>query len=381
MGNLASGVAHDFNNQLTVISGYASMLLDRETLSPQASDSIKRIFTASGQATGVVRQLMLFGRKRAPRREVIELQPELELMISSLRGLLGESIHLAFTAEKPSPRVSADITMLEQVLMSLVLNAKDAMNGSGGIEVTLSTVSTDEGAFARIAVQDGGCGMTAQVVRRLFTPFFTTKPEGRGTGLGLATSEDIVRRHGGWIEVRTQPGSGSEFRIFLPSTSAPVSSGSERAPEDKSQGRILLVEDEAGIREFAVAVLQQQGYAVLQAKSAEAALEVWKWHAPRIDLLLTDVVLPGDVSGQMLAARLGAEKPGLRTVLATGYSKEVLGGDASEATPLNVLYKPYTPRSLLKAVREALDARHGGCQPEEAPIASLPNGFSLWRLR
>lgn len=355
VGNLAGGVAHDFNNHLTVISGYASMLLDREGLPTQASEALKRMFTASGQATGLVRQLMLFGRKRALRREVMDLNAELAPMVATLRGMLGETYAVEFEPAPESPRVHADIGMIEQVLMSLVLNAKDAMGASGRLHLATAVQREESGEVVRLSVRDSGCGMTPQVVRRLFTPFFTTKPEGRGTGLGLATSDDIIRRHGGWIDVRTCAGSGTEFRVYLPTTQADLAPASGR-PRDEAQPkvRVLLVEDEPGIRDFAAAVLQQAGFVVLIAKSAEAALEVWRWHSERIDLLVTDVVLPGEMSGPQLAERLSAEKPSLRTVLATGYSRDVLDQQTLDAGPLNVLHKPYTPRALLRSVREAL---------------------------
>jgi CheY-like chemotaxis protein len=206
-------------------------------------------------------------------------------------------------------------------------------------------------------VRDTGAGIPAAILPRIFEPFFTTKDDGRGTGLGLATARDIAKRHDGWIDVETEVGVGTVFRVYLPLTRAKVEALPEadaRNLPKSGKGTILLVEDEANVREFAAAVLQQDGYTLLQAKSGENALEVWRWHSARIDLLLTDVVLPGELSGVQLAERLKAEKPGLRVALATGYSRESVGAQSEEAKAFFVLSKPYTPRSLLQAVHEVL---------------------------
>jgi len=358
IGNLAGGVAHDFNNQLTVISGYVSLLLDRETLSPQASESLKKVFTASRQAVGLVRQLMLVSRRNTPKREVIDLNAELGPMVPVLQRLVGDAIAVEFTPSPAWPAVNADISMLEQALLNLALNARDAMPKGGRLDIALGVEAAGrgEGEAACIRVSDTGCGIPADVLPRIFEPFFTTKAQGKGTGLGLATVQDIVRRHDGWVRAESSPKEGATFRIYLPIVHAPVAGPPESgaAPATRAKAVILLVEDEAGVREFAAAFLQQEGYALLQAKSGEAALEIWRWHARRIDLLLTDVVLAGDLSGPQLAERLVAEKPSLRTVFATGYSKEVLGQQSALMTPLNVLNKPYTPRALLRAVKDAL---------------------------
>jgi CheY-like chemotaxis protein len=208
-----------------------------------------------------------------------------------------------------------------------------------------------------VTVADTGSGIPAAILPRIFEPFFTTKEEGRGTGLGLATAQDIVKRHDGWIEVETAVGAGSSFRVFLPTTSAEIGpsprSRTDAAPKE-GKAVILLVEDEAAVREFAAAVLQQDGHTVLQAGSGDQALEVWQWHSARIDLLLTDVVLPGDFTGPQLGAMLRDQKPLLRVILSTGYSREIVERTAPDGSPLLVLSKPYTPRTLLRAVHDAL---------------------------
>jgi PAS domain S-box-containing protein len=368
VGKLAGGVAHDFNNLLTIISGYVSMLLDKEGLPPGANEALKRVFTASRQATGLVRQLLLFSRKRSPKREVIELNTEVEVMSGMLQRLLGEMIVVDFEPAAQAPRVSADIGMLEQVLMNLSVNARDAMPRGGHLTITVGVQArggtrpqmeapSKRADYAFIAVRDTGAGIPAAILPRIFEPFFTTKDDGRGTGLGLATARDIAKRHDGWIDVETEVGVGTVFRIYLPLTRAKVEAPPEADPRNfpkSGKGTILLVEDETNVREFAAAVLQQDGYTLLQAKSGENALEVWRWHSARIDLLLTDVVLPGELSGVQLAERLRAEKPGLRVALATGYSRESVGAQSEEAKAFFVLSKPYTHRSLLQAVHEVL---------------------------
>jgi PAS domain S-box-containing protein len=368
VGRLAGGIAHDFNNLLTIISGYVSMLLDKEGMPAPTVEALKRVFTASRRATGLVRQLLLFSRKRPPKREVIDLNAEVEVMAGMLRSLLGETIAIDFEPSQEIPRANVDVGMLEQVLMNMAVNARDAMPRGGqlAIGVGLAVRGTKppkdapapSGDFACISMGDTGTGIPAAILPRIFEPFFTTKEEGRGTGLGLATAKDIVRRHDGWIDVETEEGVGSVFRIYLPlargdEAAAPSESGSVRQLR-KSKGTILLVEDEANVREFAAAVLQGDGYTLLQAKSGENAREVWGWHSARIDLLLTDVVLPGELSGPDLGAQFQAEKPALRVILTSGYSRDTVARHSGEGKPQFVLNKPYTPRSLIKAVHEAL---------------------------
>ncbi|HEY1793265.1 MAG TPA: response regulator [Opitutaceae bacterium] len=367
VGKLAGGIAHDFNNLLTIISGYVSMLLDKEGMPAASIEPLKRVFTASRQATGLVRQLLLFSRKRSPKREVVDLNTEVEAISGMLQRLLGELIVVEFEPAPSPPRVSVDLAMLEQVLMNLAVNARDAMAKGGHLTITASLDPkgarpngqdlAPRGDYACIAVRDTGGGIPAAILPRIFEPFFTTKDEGRGTGLGLATAKDIVKRHDGWIDVETSVGAGTTFRIHLPLTKSEVPPPRETQAmhfPKGGKGTILLVEDETNVREFAAAVLQQDGYTLLQSKSGENAVEVWKWHSARIDALVTDVVLPGELSGIQLAERLQREKPALRVVLATGYSRDSVAPQAKDGKNQFVLSKPYTPRALLQAVREVL---------------------------
>jgi len=365
VGKLAGGIGHDFNNLLTIISGYVSILLEKEDLPAASAEALKRVFTASNQAAALVRQLVLFSRKRAPKPELVDLNAETESLTGMLRRLLGEAITVDFVPAPEAPRAKVDVPMLEQVLMNLAVNARDAMRRGGRLTITVSL--RPEGGppppspapdvpYACIAVRDTGSGIAAAILPRIFEPFFTTKEEGRGTGLGLATARDIVKRHEGWMDVETQVGTGTVFRVYLPRAMDRLPATPPLAePHDVRRGKgvVLLVEDETNVREFAAAVLQQDGYSVLQAGSADAALEAWQWHGDRIDVLLTDVVLPGELSGVDLAAALRELKPGLRAILTTGYSRDVVV-PAGTAASLPILTKPYTPRSLLQALGDVL---------------------------
>jgi PAS domain S-box-containing protein len=366
MGKMAGGIAHDFNNLLTIISGYSSMLLDKEQLPAGASDALKRVFTASGQASDLVRQLLIFSRRRAPRRELVDLNVEVETISGMLGRLLGETIAVEFEPAPESLRAAVDVGLLEHAIVSLAVNARDAMPKGGKLVLTVGVRPEDSprpdfpvaaADFAFISVRDTGCGIPEAILPRVFEPFFTTKKDGRGTGLGLATTRDIVKQHDGWIDVKTEVGVGTLFNLYLPLARMDAAGPGVAKPRDARTGKktILLVEDEPNVREFAAAVLQQDGYVLLQAKSGESALETWRWHSARIDVLLTDVVLPGEISGVDLGRRLQKEKPSLRVILTTGYSREaVVTQEAGEAIPL-VLSKPYTPRTLSKIVRDALE--------------------------
>jgi two-component system, cell cycle sensor histidine kinase and response regulator CckA len=363
VGRLTGGIAHDFSNLLTIISGYVSMLLDDESIPPATLEALKRVFTASRQATMLVRQLLLFSRKRTPKREVIDLNTELEATAAMMGRLLGKAFIIEFEPSPESPRISADMGNLEQALMNIAVNARDAMPRGGRLSISIGMHvrgTKDPGPapkwdHACITMHDSGKGIPEAMLPRIFEPYVTSKEEGRGTG--LPTALEIVKAHGGWIDVDTELNVGTMFKIYIPlaqvEATAAVASVSGAAARI-GKATILLVEDEANVREFAAAVLQNDGYSVLQGKAGEHALEVWQWHSARIDLLLTDVVLPGDISGPQLATLLLAEKPSLRVILTTGYSCDSVTPLSSNGILSLVLGKPYTPRILLKAVRDAL---------------------------
>jgi signal transduction histidine kinase len=363
VGQLTGGIAHDFSNLLTIVSGYVSMLLDDEKIPPAWLEALKRVFTASRQATVLVRQLLLFSRKRVPRREVVDLNTEIEAVAAMIGRLLGKSVVVEFEPSPDSPRINADMGSLEQALMNIAVNAREAMPGGGrlGISVGLhargakGSALTTKWDHACITMHDSGKGIPAAVLPRIFEPCFTSKEGGKGTG--LPTALEIVKEHGGWIDVETEAGAGTTFRVVLPLTQADAAGPADEKPASAprtGKATVLLVEDEANVREFAAAVLMNDGYTVLQGKTAEHALEVWQWHSAKIDLLLTDVVLPGELSGPQLGAILMAEKPSLRVILSTGYSSDTVTPLSANGVLSLVLGKPYTPRVLLKTVREAL---------------------------
>ena len=366
IGQFAGGMAHDFNNLLTVILGRVSFLLDEEPLSPRTAESLKQVYTAGDHAAKLIHQWLLFSRKHPPLRETANLNTIVEGIVELLRPLLGSPVALTLEPAFPPPWVLADRGMIEQVLMNLALNARDAMPGGGRLLIRTGTLrrcapgdpAERPGDFAFLSVRDTGHGISPDIRPHIFEPFFTTKPEGRGTGLGLAMVMDIAKRHEGWIEMDSQPGEGTTFTLFLPST-PPEMEPAPSAPSAPRTGAghetVLVVEDDFNVREFASAVLQRSGYTVLQAKSGDQALTVWRRHAPKISLLLTDVVLPGDLSGLDLAARLLSEKPGLKVVIVSGSPGVMTAGAAALPSSVHTLSKPYLPKILAQTIRTALD--------------------------
>jgi two-component system cell cycle sensor histidine kinase/response regulator CckA len=371
IGQLAGGIAHDFNNLLTVINGHVSLLLDSETHTPDTVEALKQVYLAGERAAGLTRQLLFFSRKRPIERQSLDLNQIVKEVASLLRRLIGEQIKLELRLAPELGAVEADVSMMEQILINLVVNARDAMTRGRIVIGTHAAEFTEEdvrgrcnaraGRFASIRVSDTGCGIDPAHLPRIFEPFFTTKEVGKGTGLGLATIFGIVQQHQGWIEVDSTVGQGTTFRVFLPvagSDSRPQATALESGTQPPG-GRetILVVEDETSVRELAVAVLKPHGYRVLQAKSGVEALEVWARHSSRINLLLTDVVMPDDISGPELAVRLQAEKPGLPVIFTSGFSEEMMGQVFDPQKTMRFVHKPYPPRVLARIVREVLDAK------------------------
>ncbi len=374
IGQLAGGVAHDFNNVLCVINGRTSMLLEDMTLPQPVRDSLKEIYTAGGRAAALTRQLLLFSRRQAITRIAVNLNKIVEELGKMLGRLIGEHISISLELAPNLPSVEADPGMMEQVLINLGVNARDAMAGRGG-RLTIATspieLSTEDvrgrpaartGQFVCLQVTDTGCGIPANVMPRIFEPFFTTKSEGRGTGLGLSTVFGIVGQHQGWIDVASTVGVGTTFSIYLP-VAAQVEPCALQLDgvEMKVPGgteTILVVEDEASVRDFAVSALQLHGYRVLQATSGRHALEVWERHMNDIKLLLTDLVMPDDMTGPELAAAMQAGKPELHVIFTSGYTPETMADVFAASKDKRFIHKPYQPRALAKAVRDALDAPH-----------------------
>jgi two-component system, cell cycle sensor histidine kinase and response regulator CckA len=374
VGQLAGGVAHDFNNLLTVVIGYARLLLDRGTMPADSTTPLTQIFNAGTRAANLTRQLLVFSSNQPVNRVALDLNEVVREISVMLRRVIGEHIKLDVALHADECPVEADGGMIEQVLMNLAVNARDAMQGGGTLTIKTSHLTLDEsaargrpgaraGEFVCVAVSDSGCGIAPEILQKVFEPFFTTKKEGHGTGLGLSMVFGIVKQHQGWIELESTVGAGTCFRIVLPAVPrtdiVPARKTVKPAAVTGGAETMLLVEDDPSVREFAVAVLSGQGYRVLQACSGVDALEVWKWHAPRISLVFSDLVLPDGMGGAELAAKLRKEKPTLRVVLTSGYANETIGEEFRPPAGTHFIHKPYKPQVLVQAVRDALDDNFG----------------------
>jgi PAS domain S-box-containing protein len=352
VGQLAGGIAHDFNNFLSVIRGYARFLLDgMDEDEPLRSDAAE-IEKAAERASRLTSQLLVFSRHEVVQRRVVDVAEVLSGLTSLLARTLGEDVALRTDVERPLRRVVADPTQLEQVLVNLAVNARDAMPSGGELHIELANVEDADGGHAvRLRVRDTGAGMTGEVVERAFEPFYSTKPKGEGTGLGLATVYGIVTQTGGTVEIDSTPGEGTTVEVLLPATEAEPAGGErpDNGNETPTQGEtILVVEDEAAVRRLTCRILAREGYTVLEAADGPRALDTWDAHAGEIDLLLTDVVMPG-MSGKELAERLGIEP-----VFMSGYTDDVMSRHGMDG--LRLVQKPFDAQTLLGAVRSALDA-------------------------
>jgi PAS domain S-box-containing protein len=370
IGQLAGGVAHDFNNILTVIHGYGSMLMGPERdRCPEDQHAARQIVDACERATSLTRQLLAFGRRQVmqPRRvDVNELARGLTQM---MQRVLGEDVRLQLTLNPRSLITRADAVMLDQVLINLMVNAREAMPHGGVLTIETSEVvvgaqptrgSQDPapGSYVSVRVSDTGQGISPEHLPRIFEPFFTTKEPGKGTGLGLATVFGIVKQHGGTITVESGIGQGTTFRILLPAEPAGTAAVAVDAGQGEPRGgteMILVVEDEPSVRRLTRVLLEGRGYRVVEASSGVDALRVWEQHGRSIDLLLTDIVMPEGLSGRDLAARLHALRPDLPVVFTSGYSADIAGRELSLLEGQNFLQKPFTRPELLHIVRRSLD--------------------------
>jgi PAS domain S-box-containing protein len=368
IGQLAAGIAHDYNNLLTVILGNTDFLINDPRFHPETRQPLEEISDAGRKAANLTRQLLTFSRKQALQTKRVDLNDLLRHMASMLSRLLGENIQLDFNYGTDLPFVEADPGMMEQVILNLAINARDAIRGQGRITLATSLLAVDEagchrnreariGTFLCLHVADTGCGMDASVLSRLFEPFFTTKDPGKGTGLGLATVFSIVKQHRGWIEVDSLVGQGSQFRVFLPATDALFTeTPMAAAPSLEVQGHetILLVEDEVALRLWATKVLEKSGYTVLQAGSGPEAVRIWSQHHTRIALLLTDMVMPGGMTGRKLAEQLLDQSRQLKVIYTSGYSLDFSDPEFAGVETRFLLQKPYGNADLLRTVRECL---------------------------
>ncbi|OFW01074.1 MAG: hypothetical protein A3I61_13860 [Acidobacteria bacterium RIFCSPLOWO2_02_FULL_68_18] len=367
IGRLAGGVAHDFNNLLTVINGIADAALAHiRTQDPLHAD-IAQIRAAGERAAGLTRQLLAFSRRQILRSEVLDLNAVVVGMADILRRLIGEHIDLRYTLAERLGGVRADRTQLEQVILNLVVNARDAMPHGGAIVVETRDIDVDEGAaalhpsmeagpYVMLAITDTGVGMDEATQLRVFEPFFTTKASAESTGLGLATVYGIVKQSGGSIWVYSEPGRGATFKIYLPRADAAPAAPSPVAKEvPAARGEtILLVEDDTAVRHLARRFLESSGYVVLEAEHGGAALLTLERFNGTVDLLLTDVVMPG-MSGPELAARLSGLRPGMKVLYASGYTDDAVLRRGVREDSARLLTKPYTRAELVRRVREVID--------------------------
>ena len=370
VGQLAAGVAHDFNNILTVIQGHADLMMGLPELTEKAHEPLREISAATRRASNLTRQLLTFSRRQIIQPKPLDLNEVIANIATMLQRILGEDVSLEFKSEADLPAIFADAGMMEQVVMNLALNSRDAMPDGGHLILETTSVVLSElkaqqnrearpGHFVALSVSDSGCGMDEATLSKIFEPFFTTKEVGHGTGLGLATVYGIVKQHEGWIEVESQPGEGTTFRIFFPASSQqiePVAEPGEFLSVAGGKETILLVEDEPGLRGLQKQVLESYGYTVLEAASGDEAWKLWPEASAGVDLLLTDMIMPGQLNGKELARKLTSEKPGLKVIYVSGYSGDVLGDDFFLQEGINFLQKPYHPFRLAQMVRNCLDA-------------------------
>ncbi|MBL9135565.1 MAG: PAS domain S-box protein [Verrucomicrobiales bacterium] len=374
VGQLAGGVAHDFNNILAAILMNFELLREDSNLSAASRESLKELEADARRAAGVTRQLLMFSRQSVLDIRVLNLNEVVENLLRMLRRLIGEQVTLAFNPAHQAPAVEADPGMLEQVLLNLVVNARDAMPRGGCVTIstnleTLDSIQASQnpdrraGGFACLTVADTGLGMDATTLRRIFDPFFTTKESGKGTGLGLATVHGIVGQHKGWIEVESQLGHGTAFRVYLPASSG-VPQTAAKSEESglrryNASETLLIVEDESAVRRSLRQILRMMGYQVLEAANGHEALQVWSSEREKIALVMTDMVMPGEMTGLELADRLLRDKPELRVIVSSGYSTEISRLGLPVESRITYLAKPYNVGKLGDLLRVILGSGKG----------------------
>lgn len=382
IGRLAGGIAHDFNNVLGVITGYSEMLFDKLSSEPNLSALATHILKATERGASLTKQLLAFSRQQVLEPRVINIQQHMKSIESLLRRVIGEDVKLNVEAGDHPIHLRADPAQLEQVVMNLVVNARDAMPDGGNLTIGISRAHLDAeycthvpdtrpGNYACIAVTDTGCGMSQDVLSRIFEPFFTTKENGKGTGLGLATVYGIVKQSGGNITVYSETGHGTTFKVYLPlseeGVSKPEMASFEGLVPDGTE-TIFLVEDEDSLREVTRQYLTSKGYTVLVASEAEAAVATAKSCGKPVDLLLTDVILPG-TSGVQLAQRLAADYPGMRVLFVSGYTADAIVHHGGHDPNFAFLSKPFSLPTLARKIRSILDTsrpRGAGAVPLSA---------------
>jgi CheY-like chemotaxis protein len=380
VGRLAGGVAHDFNNLVMIIKGYSDLLLDSAT--PEARPHIEEIKRAGDRASGLTRQLLAFSRKQVLEPQVLDPNQTLSNMVKMLRVLIGEDVELITSFSDEIGRVLADPGQVEQVLMNLAVNARDAMPGGGKLIIETQPCYLDEayaathsevtpGPFVRIAVTDSGCGMTKEILAQIFEPFFTTKEPGKGTGLGLATVYGIVKQSKGHIAVYSEPGVGTTFKVYLPALekSAPLATPQKSGTAPAGTGTVLFVEDEASLRVLATESLRRLGYEVLQAGNGLEALAIAEQYAGAIDIVVTDIVMPR-MGGAELVEKLRAKRNGFAVIFMSGYTEVAALETAQIGSHAILLNKPFSTESLAHKIAEALPRADGAASRTHAASSS-----------
>jgi len=368
IGQLAGGVAHDFNNILTVIQGHAGVLQLMGGMHAEAADAAAEIVRASDRASSLTKQLLAFSRQQIMQPKEIALSDTVTEMAKMLQRLLGEHITLHVESAPALPLVKADPGMMQQIVLNLAVNARDAMPNGGELKIVLraeqvtspeSTQQTQNASLhVCLVVTDTGSGIPEENLARIFDPFFTTKEVGKGTGLGLATVYGIVKQHQGWVEVESVIGRGTTFRVYLPGlerTAAAPIKPKEIYQLSRGTETIMVVEDEVALRTLVRNILKQLGYQVVESASAKEALQIWPEHKDTVALLLTDLVMPDGISGMALAEQLIADKPSLKVIYSSGYSSEMLLQQEKLVPDSEFLAKPYRPHQLAELIRRMLD--------------------------
>jgi two-component system, cell cycle sensor histidine kinase and response regulator CckA len=366
VGRLAGGVAHDFNNLLMVISGYAEVILAKLPLEDPLHEKGRAIQLAADRATTLTRQLLAFSRKQLLELKVVDVNAIVQDMERLLRPLIGENIELVTLLAPTAAHTRADAGQLEQVLMNLVVNAKDAMPSGGKLTIQTQNVVMDEshrrdqqfirpGVYVMLSVADTGMGMDRETQSRIFEPFFTTKEKGKGTGLGLSTVYGIVKQSGGYVMVQSEQGRGTAFQIYLPQVEGTAEKHATPAPDPALGGTetVLLVEDEESVRQLVRDTLAAKGYQVLEAESGEAGLAEAARYQGTISLVITDVVMPG-ISGRELVKQLAQSRPDAKVLYLSGYTEDAIVSDGSIESGTAFLQKPFSLQSLSRKVREVL---------------------------
>ncbi len=370
VGQLAGGVAHDFNNVLAAMMMRLSLLQSNPTLDSETRETLDELMHDAKRAASMTRQLLLFSRRSVMELHLLDLNELVSTLLKMLGRLIGEHIVVRFERRDGLPALQADRGMIEQVIMNLAVNARDAMQKGGEITIRIEDLEVDAarvlpypqvqpGRFLCLSVADTGCGMDDATRGRIFEPFFTTKETGKGTGLGLATVHGIVAQHKGWVEVESEFGKGATFHVFLPASSMQIpqaASAAEAAPI-KGHETILVVEDEVGLRRLVAEGLRRLGYSVYEAANGQAAIRIWQERPAQFDLLFSDMVMPEGLTGLDLAEKLKKEKPGLKVVISSGYSAEMAANGRSAIDGITYLQKPYQLEPLSRVVRDCLDGK------------------------